>query len=304
MSEQPRLALRCAAFSDASSARRRRLDRHRDADGGLRRPGDLRRVPAAARRLVPPLRPRLGAMRPAPSRACASRCGTPSASRIAGSAVVAANHESFCDILVLLANLPFQLRFLAKRGVFRVPVLGWSIARRGLHPGRPGRPGPRRRDRSRRPGGFLPADARSSSFPRRRARGRGSSSSSRPGAALLALRSGLPLRPLGLAGTRRVLPPGTPPDDAGPRVPLGRRADRDRRIGRRSGRTARADGAAARRRGSAAARRRRTLCPRDTFLAEPANVLHHRSDRRQRSSKSSAPSGFPGSRATSSPSGS
>ena len=44
------------------------------------------------------------------------------------SVIVVANHESFCDILVLLATLPMQVRFLAKRSVFRVPVLGWSIA--------------------------------------------------------------------------------------------------------------------------------------------------------------------------------
>src|SRR5512132_2738914 len=48
--------------------------------------------------------------------------------------VVVANHESFCDILVLLANLPMQVRFLAKRSVFRVPVLGWSIAAAGFIP--------------------------------------------------------------------------------------------------------------------------------------------------------------------------
>src|SRR6516165_2399946 len=47
--------------------------------------------------------------------------------RQATSVIVAANHESFVDILVLLARLPLQVRFLAKRGVFRVPILGWSI---------------------------------------------------------------------------------------------------------------------------------------------------------------------------------
>ncbi|PYQ64900.1 MAG: hypothetical protein DMF54_12620 [Acidobacteria bacterium] len=50
------------------------------------------------------------------------------------SCIVVANHESFCDILVLLANLPMQVRFLAKRSIFRVPVLGWSIAAAGFVP--------------------------------------------------------------------------------------------------------------------------------------------------------------------------
>src|SRR6476620_8374830 len=56
--------------------------------------------------------------------------------RLAGSRafVVVANHESFSDILVLLARLPLSVRFLAKRSVFRVPVLGWSIRAAGFVP--------------------------------------------------------------------------------------------------------------------------------------------------------------------------
>src|SRR5438552_14378914 len=38
--------------------------------------------------------------------------------------VVVANHESYADILVLLSNLPLTVRFLAKRSIFRIPVLG------------------------------------------------------------------------------------------------------------------------------------------------------------------------------------
>ena len=51
-----------------------------------------------------------------------------------GAFVVVANHESFSDILVLLARLPLSVRFLAKRSVFRVPVLGWSIRAAGFVP--------------------------------------------------------------------------------------------------------------------------------------------------------------------------
>jgi 1-acyl-sn-glycerol-3-phosphate acyltransferase len=125
--------------------------------------------------------------------------------RTGASHVVVANHESFCDIVVLLACLPFQVRFLAKRSVFRVPVLGWSIAAAGFIPVDRG-------DRSR---GAATLDAAL-----KRLRGgrsvvifpeetRARSEELLPfkkGAALLALRSGLPLLPLGLAGTRRILP--------------------------------------------------------------------------------------------------
>src|SRR4029077_6963358 len=41
--------------------------------------------------------------------------------------VVVVNHESFSDILVLLARLPLSVRFLTKSSHVRVPVLGWSI---------------------------------------------------------------------------------------------------------------------------------------------------------------------------------
>jgi 1-acyl-sn-glycerol-3-phosphate acyltransferase len=125
--------------------------------------------------------------------------------RTGASHVVVANHESFCDIVVLLACLPFQVRFLAKRSVFRVPVLGWSIAAAGFIPVDRG-------DRSR---GAATLDAAL-----KRLRGgrsvmifpeetRARSEELLPfkkGAALLALRSGLPLLPLGIAGTRRILP--------------------------------------------------------------------------------------------------
>lgn len=123
------------------------------------------------------------------------------------SAVVAANHESFCDILVLLANLPFPLRFLAKRGVFRVPVLGWSIAAAGFIPVDRG-------DRAR-GAATIEAARRILSggrsvviFPEETRTRTGELLEFKTGAALLALQSGLPLRPLGLAGTRRILPPG------------------------------------------------------------------------------------------------
>ncbi|HEY6065151.1 MAG TPA: lysophospholipid acyltransferase family protein [Thermoanaerobaculia bacterium] len=121
--------------------------------------------------------------------------------------VVVANHESFCDILVLLANLPMQVRFLAKRSVFRVPVLGWSIAAAGFIP-------VDREDRSR---GMETVDAalqrlsRGRSvvvFPEETRTRTGDLLPFKRGAAHLALRSGLPILPIALAGTFRVLPRG------------------------------------------------------------------------------------------------
>jgi 1-acyl-sn-glycerol-3-phosphate acyltransferase len=122
--------------------------------------------------------------------------------------VVAANHESFCDIVVLLACLPFQVRFLAKRSIFRVPILGWSIAAAGFIPV----------DRGDRARGTTTLDAALKRlrggrsvviFPEETRTRTGELLPFKKGAALLALRSGLPLLPIGLSGTRRILPHGS-----------------------------------------------------------------------------------------------
>lgn len=122
-----------------------------------------------------------------------------------GSFVVAANHESFADVVVLLARLPLNVRFLAKRSIFRVPVLGWSIAAAGFIPV----------DRGERSGGGATLEAALGRlrdgrslviFPEETRTRTGELLPFKKGAALLALRAGLPLLPVGLAGTRRILP--------------------------------------------------------------------------------------------------
>jgi 1-acyl-sn-glycerol-3-phosphate acyltransferase len=122
--------------------------------------------------------------------------------------VVAANHESYSDILVLLANLPLSVRFLAKRSIFRVPVLGWSIRAAGFVPV----------DRGNRARGISTVEAALKLlkagrslviFPEETRARTGELLPFKSGAALLALRSGFPLLAVGIAGTRRILPRGT-----------------------------------------------------------------------------------------------
>jgi 1-acyl-sn-glycerol-3-phosphate acyltransferase len=135
----------------------------------------------------------------------------------ARSYVVVSNHESFCDIPVLLASLPVSLRFMAKRSIFRVPVLGWSIAAAGFIPV----------DRGERGRGAATVDAALRRlrggrsvviFPEETRTADGSLLPFKQGAALLALRSGLPVLPLGIAGTRRTLPKGSWRISGGPVV--------------------------------------------------------------------------------------
>jgi len=122
------------------------------------------------------------------------------------SAVLAANHSSMADILVLFATLPVQIRFLAKRSVFQVPFLGWGIRLAGFVPVDRGDPrrGQEAMDAAleRLQGGRCVAV-----FPEETRTRDGELLPFKKGAALLAIRAGLPLVPISILGTFRVLPP-------------------------------------------------------------------------------------------------
>jgi 1-acyl-sn-glycerol-3-phosphate acyltransferase len=114
--------------------------------------------------------------------------------------VIVTNHQSFYDIPVLFASLPMPVRFLAKRNLFRLPFLGWAMAAAG----------------------FVPVDRQDHShgremldtalrrlqggrslvvFPEQTRTRTGELSPFKSGAALFAIKSGLPLLPVGIAGT-------------------------------------------------------------------------------------------------------
>ena len=48
--------------------------------------------------------------------------------------VVMANHQSLFDIPTMLTSLPFPFRMLAKASLFRVPFMGWYMSRVGYIP--------------------------------------------------------------------------------------------------------------------------------------------------------------------------
>ena len=96
-----------------------------------------------------------------------------------------------------------SVRFLAKRNLFRLPFLGWSMAAAGFIPV----------DRETRSRSFALVDAALARlqggrslvvFPEETRTRTGELLPFKAGAALLALRSGLPLLPLGIAGTFRI----------------------------------------------------------------------------------------------------
>lgn len=111
-----------------------------------------------------------------------------------------ANHESIFDIFVLLAALPGRLRFLAKKSLFSVPVLGWSMAAAGFVP-------IDREDRRRAAESLdlaarrIRAGMRVIVFPEQTRTRTGEMLPFKKGGVLLALRTGAPIVPVAIAGT-------------------------------------------------------------------------------------------------------
>ena len=122
--------------------------------------------------------------------------------------VIMANHESSLDIVVLLTALPasVELRFLAKKSLFSIPFLGWAMKAAGFIP-------VDREDRSTAAATLnqtLDEVARGGSplvFPEETWTTDGRLLPFARGGFLVALKSGLPILPVGLEGPRLILPP-------------------------------------------------------------------------------------------------
>lgn len=119
--------------------------------------------------------------------------------------VFLANHQSYFDIPALLATLPGQVRFAAKRSLFRIPIFGWSLAAGGFIP-------VDRADRSQARDVFAAAGERLREgisvlfFPEGTRSADGRLLPFQRGGFLVALKSGLPVVPVGISGAREVLP--------------------------------------------------------------------------------------------------
>jgi 1-acyl-sn-glycerol-3-phosphate acyltransferase len=125
-----------------------------------------------------------------------------------GSYVFVANHRSYIDTPVILASVPVEFRFFAKHGLFLVPFLGTHLKRAGHVP-------------------VFRGDARASVksmnlgvqliqeqgislllFPEG-GRTDGEMREFKEGAAYIAIKAGAPVVPVGIVGTRAVLPKGS-----------------------------------------------------------------------------------------------
>ena len=118
------------------------------------------------------------------------------------------NHSGLHDILALAANLPIQFRWVAKKSLFSVPFMGWHMRRSGYIP--IDRENPREAARSileaaRTIHGGVPAIA----FPEGTRSRSGELGEFRSGAFALALRAAVPLVPVAVEGSYRVIAPKT-----------------------------------------------------------------------------------------------
>ncbi len=126
-----------------------------------------------------------------------------------GSYVIVSNHASFMDTPVVLGNIPVQFRFMAKQGLFQIPFLGTHLARAGHIP--VPRADPRAAVRTMTAAAAM-IRARGISlliFPEGGRTKDGALQPFKEGAAYIAIKSGAPIVPVALSGTRQVLPFGS-----------------------------------------------------------------------------------------------
>lgn len=119
--------------------------------------------------------------------------------------VFVSNHLSYMDTPLMIAHIPAQFRFLAKKGLLKVPFIGYHLKRAGHIPV---------------PRGDARASLRTMAEAARIVRERGISvlvfpeggrapgamREFKPGAAYIAIKAGVPAVPVGIVGTRQILP--------------------------------------------------------------------------------------------------
>lgn len=126
-----------------------------------------------------------------------------------GSYLLVSNHLSYMDTPVMLAHIPVQFRFLAKRGLFQIPLLGQHLSRTGHIP--VPRDDPRAAVKAMQLAAATIQRKRISLliFPEGGRSRDGELQPFKEGAAYIAIRAGVPIVPVAIRGTREVLPFGS-----------------------------------------------------------------------------------------------
>jgi 1-acyl-sn-glycerol-3-phosphate acyltransferase len=118
--------------------------------------------------------------------------------------VVVSNHESFADIL-LISHLPWEMKWLSKAELFRIPVMGWMMWLVGDIPVRRGF-GPSAVEAINRCRAVLQKRVSVMIFPEGTRSKTAELLPFKDGAFRLAIEAGVPILPLALSGTRTALP--------------------------------------------------------------------------------------------------
>jgi 1-acyl-sn-glycerol-3-phosphate acyltransferase len=122
--------------------------------------------------------------------------------------IIVANHSGLHDILALAASLPVQFRWIAKKSLFRVPFMGWHMQRSGYIP--IDRDNPREAAKSiLEAAELIRGGINAIAFPEGTRSRTGDLGTFHSGAFALALRAGVPLVPITLEGSYRVIMPKT-----------------------------------------------------------------------------------------------
>jgi 1-acyl-sn-glycerol-3-phosphate acyltransferase len=118
--------------------------------------------------------------------------------------VLVANHASYMDTPVVVANIPLQFRFFAKLDLFSIPLLGTHLGRSGHFP--VDRGNPRASLKSMSDGAKAIADRHVSVlvFPEG-GRSLDRLQEFKEGAAYIAIKAGVPAVPVAIIGTREIL---------------------------------------------------------------------------------------------------
>jgi len=126
------------------------------------------------------------------------------AARDVPEAIFMANHESALDILALFLAVPQDLKFVAKSSLFSIPILGWSMRLAGFVPVDRAHPEKARAAL----GGIAKRLKKGDSilvFPEGTRSRDGVLGTFKKAGFLLALKSGLPIVPVGISGARAIL---------------------------------------------------------------------------------------------------
>jgi 1-acyl-sn-glycerol-3-phosphate acyltransferase len=117
-----------------------------------------------------------------------------------------ANHQSFVDIPVLFAALPTELRFLAKRELRRIPIVSWYISAMGMvFIDR--QDSEASRESVEDMAEVLKDGSSMVSFPEGTRSRTGEVQSFKTGSFVAAIKSGVPVVPVAIAGSAQALPP-------------------------------------------------------------------------------------------------